>query len=368
MDSPTGGFPLSFHLNTEKTMRGGEVQCLGLLRFLAARGRDCVLAAPRGFPLARKAAEKSLEVFNWNPRGEWDLWSAFSLRRRISRNRPVILHAHTAHALTHAIIAARGRKLTKVVATRRVSFPLRSSLSRLKYNSADAVVAVSGKISLQLRDSGLPEEKVSVIHSGVDLERFLNIPSREEARKALAVGEDSIVIGSAGALVAHKGHAVMLEALGRLSPPAGKQFEVLIAGCGELAGEIKAKAQERGLNLRLLDFVEDVRPFYAALDLFVLPSLSGEGSPGVLKEAAASGIPIVASDVGGSAEILRHEREALLVEAGRADALAKAISGLLEEKKFAEGLARKAKKRVEEFTMEKMASAYESLYKELFSV
>jgi len=338
------------------------------MRFLAARDRDCVLAAPRGFPLAEKAAEESLEVFDWNPRGEWDLWSALSLRRRISRERPVILHAHTAHALTHAIIAARGRKLTKVIATRRVSFPLRSRLSRLKYGSADAVVAVSGEIASQLRNSGLPQEKVSVIHSGVALERFQNLPSREEARKALAVGEDSLVIGSAGALVAHKGHAVMLEAMRRLSPPPGKRFEVLIAGRGELAGEIRAKAEETGLSLRLLDFMEDLRPFYAALDLFVLPSLSGEGSPGVLKEAAACGIPVTASDVGGSGEILRHEREALLVPAGDAEALAKAISRLLEEKEFAGHLAGEAKTRVKEFTMEKMASACESLYEELFSV
>lgn len=366
MNSPSKSFPLSVHLNTEKTMRGGEVQCLGLLKYLSGKGRRCILATPRGCPLADGAGELSVELLDWNPRGEWDLGSALALRRRFPSNKPVLLHAHTAHALSLAVIAALGRKLTKVIATRRVSFPLRSGLSGFKYRSADAVVAVSAEISSVLCRSGLRKDKVSVIHSGVALERFQNLPTRQEARRALAAGEGSLVIGSAGALVPHKGHTVMLEALRLLSSHTGKRMEVLIAGSGKLAGEIRKAADDAGLNVRLLNFMEDLRPFYAALDVFLLPSLSGEGSPGVLKEAAACGVPVAASDVGGSGEILRNEREALLVPPGDVVALADAVRRLLEDEDLAEAMAAAARERVKLFTMEKMASAYEALYAKLF--
>jgi len=359
-------YPLSIHLNTERTFRGGEVQCLGLLHYLAGHGHDVLLAAPGTAPLSRKAAEASIRTLDWNPSGEWDFRAVFALRKIMPRDLKVVLHAHTAHAVTHAVMAAKGRKNARVVVTRRVSFPLRSLFSLIKYRAADAIVAVSGEIGSQLIESGIPEAKIQVIHSGFDLGRFKEPPSRDDARDQLCLGRDSIVIGSVGALVEHKGHMVMLKALEGLPQKVKDRLEIVIAGSGPLAGELEAIAAKKGLNLSLPGFLEDPGPLYSALDLFVMPSLSGEGSPGVLKEAAACGVPVVASDVGGSVEILRSEKEALLVSPGDAVSLREAIVRLLEDSAYSVKLAGNAGERVLIFSMDTMAGEYEKLYRSLF--
>ncbi|MEW5763896.1 MAG: glycosyltransferase [Acidobacteriota bacterium] len=352
------------HLNTEATYRGGEVQTLGLLRELAKAGGRGFLAAPAGAPLARKAAELGVEVASWNPRGEWDLAAAWAVLREARRFGARILHAHTAHALTPALVAAALDPRLKVVATRRVSFPLRSRLSRIKYGRAHVVVAVSGTIQEALEASGIAPDRIRVIHSGVDLERFRDLPGRDQARRSLHVPQGAFVVGVAAALAPHKGHARFLSAL---SPRRGgfSDLHLLLAGDGPCRGDLEAMCAREALPVRFLGHLDDLRAFYGSLDVLVLPSLSGEGSPGAVKEAAAAGVPVVASEVGGVAEILRHEREALLVPPADSEGLWEAVHRLARDSRLREALASGAARRILEFGMDRMAGAYARLYADL---
>lgn len=333
---------------------------MGLLRELARRGCAPLLAAPPGAPLARLAAEGGIPVLPWSLRGEADPVAAFRIFRWARREGVALLHAHTAHALTPALVAGLPGGLP-VVATRRVSFPLRGPLSRWKYRRASAVVAVSGAIAGQLAAAGVPAERLRVIHSAVDLGRLLPLPSREEARRRLGLSGRDRVLGVAAALARHKGHAVLFEALADLSA-AQPHLVVLLAGEGPLRRELEDRARRRGLPVRFLGHLQDLRDFYASLDLLVLPSLSGEGSPGAVKEAAAAGVPVVATRVGGTEEVLREGREALLVPPGDTRSLALAILRLLEDRELAGSLAARARERSLAFGMDRMAEAYLELY------
>ncbi len=356
--------PVSIHLNTERGMRGGEVQCLGLMRNLIEEGHRCILAAPEGTPLRERAKCEGIETFAWAPRGEWDLPSALALRRRIRASGAHLVHAHTAHALTLAIMATRGLKKVKVVASRRVSFPLRSFVSVAKYKAADAVVAVSAEIAEGLVCRGIACERVHVIHSGVDLSRFESLPAKDEARVALSLEGGGKVLGLVGALVDHKGHRMLFNVLPSLMERV-QGLQVLLAGEGELRHELEDRAVRTGWPVRFLGYVEELAPVYAAMDCLVLPSLSGEGSPGAIKEAAAAGVPVVATDVGGAGEILRQEWEALLVAPGDTGGLERALGRVLTDDALAGRLSIAAGKRVLDFSMKRMAAAHAGLYAEL---
>ncbi len=354
----------SLHLNTEPTLRGGEVQCLGLLRSLQRRGERGVLLARAEGPLLERARAAGVEVEPWNPWAELDPLAALAVRRAVRRYGAALVHAHTAHALTHAALAVVGHPETKVVASRRVSVPLRSRLSVLKYRAADAVVAVCGATRNDLVAWGLDADKVHAIHSGVDLGRFERLPTREEARARLGLDPSERVVGLVGALVYNKGHAMLLRAMARLAQQ-GLKARALFAGEGPLRGELTALARELGVDARFAGYLDEPAPLYCALDLYVQASDSGEGSPGAIKEAAAAGIPVVATRVGGTDEILRDGVEALIVPPGDLDALERAVGSMLREPERARQLAAAAKLRIRSFDMEAMAAAHVDLYAKL---
>jgi len=127
---------------------------------------------------------------------------------------------------------------------------------------------------------------------------------------------------------------------------------------GKLAGSL-------GVELRFLGYVEEPASLYPAFDCLVLPSRSGEGSPGVVKEAAAAGVPVVATDVGGTGEILRDGAEALLVPPGDAEALARALNLALSDHAAAATRVAAALERVRSFSMDRMAEAHRALYDDL---
>lgn len=363
----TGSLRLrTLHLNTEEGFRGGEVQTLGLVRHLAAWGHLAILMAPPGSELARRAAEAGLDTVPFRAGGEWDLFGAWRLRRLLRRETPDVIHAHTPHALALALLARGNSPRPAVVATRRVSFPLRSGLSARKWAKADAVVAVSGSISQSLKASGIPQERVHIIHSGVEMGRFRGLPSKEAARRRWGIPDGSPVLGVVSALSHHKGVGVFMTALQRVwtKVPA---VRAMVAGEGELLECLRRGARVQNLPVQFLGFLPDPVELLPALDILVLPSLSGEGSPGVIKEAAAAGIPVVATDVGGAKEILRPDLEALYVPPADPESLAWAILRVMKDPDLAKKLGRAAQTRIQQFSLEAAAAANLALYRDLMN-
>lgn len=354
----------SLHLNTERTLRGGEVQCLGLVRSLIRRGERAVLLARPGSPLLERARAEGVEVEPWAAHAELDPLAALSVRRAIRRHGADLVHAHTAHALMHAVLGCLGHPKAKVVASRRVSVPLRSRFSIHKYRAADAVIAVCGATRDDLVSWGLDAAKVHAIHSGVDLGRFEQLPSKAEARQRFGLEPDALVVGIVGALVYNKGHAFLLQAVRRLADQ-GVRARACFAGDGPLRDELKALARSLGVELDLLGYLDEPAPLYRAFDVCVQASDSGEGSPGAIKEAAAAGTPVVATRVGGTEEILRDGKEAAIVPPGDVGALESAVGALLRDSQNAARLAAAAKDRIRSFDMEAMAAAHMELYARL---
>ena len=215
-----------------------------------------------------------------------------------------------------------------------------------------------------IQHEGVPEERTTTVHNGVNLAIFQPRPEqRAQARARWNLPADAFVIGGIGRLCYQKNFALFLQTAARvLEKHPSARF--LIAGTGEDDAALRVQAAQLGLGERLqfLGFVGDMTALYPALDLLLLTSRY-EGLPITILEAMAVGIPIVASRLDGMLEILRDGEDAALVPPGERDAFAVRVCELIEQpalaRRYADAALSKARAR---HSAEAMTRAVEAVY------
>jgi glycosyltransferase involved in cell wall biosynthesis len=263
---------------------------------------------------------------------------------------------------TIALLAARRVGGCRVVAARR-SVPKERGPQRVW---AEVVMRAADRIVVNaelLRPSGRAGERTHVIPSGVDTERFRPTADRSEAKARLGLGVTRPLIGTVGRLEPRKGTATLLEALAVLRA-AGHDAGLAVVGDGPLRSELVASAERLGIapHFSMLGDRSDVCEILAALDLFVLPSRT-EGMSNALLEAMAMELPVVATAVGGTPEVIADGRTGLLVPSDDAPAMAGAIARLLEDAALATRLGGAARQTVEErYDARSMVRRLEAVY------
>jgi sugar transferase (PEP-CTERM/EpsH1 system associated) len=245
----------------------------------------------------------------------------------------------------------------------------RRILRRFAYAAADVVFTVSEQLrSYHSRQAWLPMERIRVLPNGVNTSRFARRPAEsQETRQRLGLGDGSLVIGTVGRMVPIKDHAILLRAA-EILISRGMPVRVLLVGSGpELAKHKESVAASPRLSGRVVfaGADSDVPALLNAMDIFVLPSLS-EGMSNTLLEAMASGLPVVATRVGGNPELVEEERSGWLFEPGDVTALAAILERIGRDSSLRESLGQAARQRaVQHFSLEDMVGSYRNLYVEL---
>jgi glycosyltransferase involved in cell wall biosynthesis len=337
---------ITLHIDEQRDWRGGEQQASYLVRGLLERGHRCILAGRRGSAWLVRHADLDAKCVALPFWGEWDLWSVWRLARLITRHNVDIVHAHTGHGHTFALLACRMAQRGVVVASRRVDFvPARNPLTLWKYRGARKIVAVSRCIADVLRAYGVPEERIAVVYSAQDPAR-LDMPATP--RQDLSIPEDAPLFFCAAALVGHKDHATLLDAFALVQRdlPAAR---LLLAGTGPLEGRLRERAKRLGLGeeLRFLGYRRDVPGLIRAADVFVLSSKM-EGLGSAILEAMWIERPVVACAGGGIPEMVRHEMTGLLAPVGDSKALAENMTRMATDPALAEACIKNARNLVEE--------------------
>jgi len=218
------------------------------------------------------------------------------------------------------VLTARGSDVTQIA---EMPGPRRQILEAAR--GADAVIAVSQSLKEALIRLGVDATRITVLRNGVDLERFRPL-DREAARRRF--GFNAPTIASVGHLIARKRHEIVIEALASLP-----DLELAIAGEGPERRRLEALARRQGVagKVRFLGAVDpaEMPALFNAAELTVLAS-SREGMANVLLESIACGTPVVATDVGGSGEVIAEPAAGILVGEASAAALAAAIRSLLD--------------------------------------
>jgi glycosyltransferase involved in cell wall biosynthesis len=211
----------------------------------------------------------------------------------------------------------------------------------------------------------------ALLRNGIDAERFRVVPPGPAARAAIGLDPDRPVVGTVGRLEDRKGHAQLLDAVQALAADRnGRAPQLLVVGDGPLRDTLVAQARMLGIadRVRFTGTVGDVRPFLAAMDVFVLPSWA-EGMSNALMEAMAAARPVVATAVGGNVEVLGEAHTGVLVPAGDPRAIAEAVGALLGDPERAFRLGSAARDSVERrFTARAGVAGLERLYEERLGV
>ena len=321
--------------------------------------------------MAERALRAGVAVFPIKMRGEIDLAAGYRIRKLINRFKYDIVHSHTSHAHSLAYLASINTGVIRLV-TRRVDFSIfRHSflkLSGIKYRYlADDYIAISHKIKEVMVNDGIAAERISVVHSGIDLQRFAGI-SGDHLPSEFKLKPDTKVVINVAHLAGHKGQQFLVHAIPHvLEKIPGTRF--FIIGEGDLMAELQALSASLGLKqaLSFTGFRKDVGAFYKIADLFVMSSVQ-EGLGTAVLDALSLGKPVVAANAGGIPEIIKDGESGRLVEAGDPQALAEGIIEMLKNVDQAGAMARQGQQNVKaKFSIDVMVENNITVYKRLLT-
>lgn len=321
-------------------------------------------------PMILEAGKRHVAISSLEDRGGIDINIVDALVRLVDQFDIEILHASDFRSSIYSLLARRQSRHLRLVRTahgwianttrRRI---LRM-LDKMLLRSFDHVTLVSGAMRSLVPRWWLPDARVSIVHNALDAESY----GRASATQARTAPDPSrrVVLLNVGRLSPEKGQDLLLEAVACLTadfPGLNLRF----AGIGSLEASLKSLATDLGLADRVafLGYVEDMPEMYKNADIVVQSSLT-EGLPNVVLEAALLGIPVLATDVGGTREVIEHGKSGWLIRPDSVDEIAAGLRHYLRNPIEHLRMTHAARARViDEFSMDarvdKMTKIYERI-------
>lgn len=351
-----------------RTLGGGERHVADLSNSLAARGHQLFVAVRPHSPLKDKLSNIPAEnVLELRLRNAFDVPSALRLARFIRERKIEVVHAHLGRDYPLASLAVR--RYAQLVITRHVMFPL-NRLHTLTLARVARVIAVSEAVARALREQKIcPERKIRVIPNGIDLQRFERaMPDEELAAVREKIGARAgLLVGTVGSLLPLKGHEEFVRAAALVAAQRDDVSFIII--CGDEPREHPFRVQLENLiaelklqnRVRLMNWPDELAPFYHALDLYVSASHTEAFGLSIV-EAMAAGRAVVATATEGAREIIRDGETGSLVPVRDVEKLAQTISTLLDDDERRRSLGARARVGAQRFSLERMVDAVERVY------
>jgi glycosyltransferase involved in cell wall biosynthesis len=310
-----------------------------------------------------------LEIHLIHERFLFDLAVIPAIRKLIARFQPDIIQTHAVKS--HFLVRLSGINRNRPWIAFHHGYTW-TSLRTLFYNELDRwslvapdnVVTVCRPFALTLQKIGVSPERILVRHNSV--KPFSPVPDQAivKLREGLGVSSNVRIVLCVGRLSREKAQKDFIEAASIIrASNSNRNVRFVIAGDGPDRQVLKDLAKARQVEdwVIFAGQVTDLAPYYTMADVAVLPSHT-EGSPNVLLEAMAAGLPIVATSVGGVPEIVEHERQALLVARQNPLALARAVERLLDDSDLSRRLSQAALETTSAYTPEAYRDSILSLY------
>ena len=244
--------------------------------------------------------------------------------------------------------------------------PVRRAFDAVARRQADLFVANSHAVAADVAAiEGIDPGRIRVIHNGVEIPDLAGRPGRERARAALGVPSDALVVGCVGSFKLGKGQPAVVRSMRQVVERVGTAYLVL-AGDGPQRPEVERLVAEVGLDrVQFLGAVPDARELYAGFDVLVSAS-DAEGLPNVILEAAAAGRPTVATDAGGTREIIEDGVSGVLLPIGDQAALTAGIVRVLEDPALGERFGQAAREHViQAFGIDRFVDETAAMYEEM---
>ncbi len=374
------GRPLIVHIIRRLSVGGLENGLVNLINHMdPTRYRHAIVCLTDYDDFSKRIIREDVDVIALNKREGKDLSIHARLWKVIRKLRPAIVHTRNLPGLeylvpsTFAGVPARvhgehGRDMYDLDGLNKRYLLLRKLVNPFTHQ----YIGVSGDLANWLiRSVGIRSDRVTQIYNGVDLKRF---HPREGSRPSLGppdfASAENLVIGTVGRMETVKNQLTLVQAFVHLlnqEPKARERLRLVIIGNGPL--RMEAEKLLRDANADQLAWLpgerDDVPAIMRSLDLFALPSLR-EGISNTILEAMASGLPVVATRVGGNPELVEEGKTGLLISPVNSIALAHAIRSYLLHPELLSIHGQAGRKRAEDcFSLEKMVSGYMAVYDKL---
>jgi len=340
------------------TAGGAENHLLQLMTGLRAHGVVCIYAGPADGWLGRQAQAAGFQCEDIAFRGLWDLASMIRLIRLVRREQPDIVHGHLTRGAYYSGLASMLTGIPNVATAH-------STNAGKRFGLAQRIIAVSEAVHGFLVERGYSRQVLRTILHGVPDGSALQHISPDTMRKELQL-DGSPMLAMLARFTPDKGQDVALRALAGLRH---LPWTLVLAGSLETAyaGEMQLLAGELGIadRVRFVGHRDDVASLYRCADIVLAPSRR-EALSLTLLEAAAFGVPVIASKVGGIGEAVIDGETGLLIPSGDVVALADALQRLLADRALQRRLGQAANRRYRRhFTLEAMVAETLELYREL---
>ena len=348
---------------------GMEVYTIELIRGLRAKGHSIFLATGKAGPesISNSAVTVDLELPFHSPNPLTNLQTYRRLRQVVIERHIDIVHAQHRTAAYFAHALWRKQRVPYVVT---IHDPWHATpLKKLHGGLFLRMIAVSEFLrQLLIRQFDVPPEGVRTIRNGVDPSRFAAVSPDQAAalRAEFGIAHGEIVLSQVSRLSRPKGHRDLIEALALL--PRTLNYRCLIFGEGPELPRLKQLVQSRGLENKVLfcGFRSDIPVVFAATDVMLLPSRSGEGLPLTVIEAMLSGVAVIAARTAGVPEIITDGQDGLLIDAGDIRSLAGHIDRLVTDANLRRRLAEAGRQTaLERFLLSRVIDETEAYYREI---
>jgi glycosyltransferase involved in cell wall biosynthesis len=351
------------YVESSRSWGGQEYRTCLEINWLNAHGHQAWLVCNPDSQVHSKASELGTRVVTMSLRSRVDPLRSGRLWRFCRRNKIDVLKAYSSkdHWICLplyfcGIPLSRARCITDPIGSKSRAFVFKHGCSQIV---ADASVIKRHLVE----EHGIDPAKIEVIGSAVDLEKFKPPRDRSKFRRELGVADDATLVGNVGMIRPDKGQLVLVEAARLiLEKRPNVRFVIVGQGTGILKRGINVRnaIDQAGLADKIImaGYRWDTPDVYAACDMIVIASLRTEASPIVLREAFASGRPVIATKVGDIPEIIEHRQNGLLIEPGDTQALAAAIVDFICDPKLASHCAANGLRyATEHFSFDKMMEA-----------
>ena len=325
------------------------------------------------FAIDDRAAHAQIDYVEVTERNSFDPGVWPQLRRLINERQIDVLHAHDYKTNLLALLLSHACGVAALSTVH--GWTGHSARERFCYYPTDKrvlarfprLIAVSTDIARELVDHGAPPARITTVLNAIDHRHFTRDAAKvADARAALNLGPDDVVIGAVGRLEPQKRFDLLLDAFKQVHAHR-RNTRLVIAGDGSLREALTAQRDALGLQdlCILTGHVTDVIPLHHAFDLFVQSS-DYEGTPNAVLEAMAMETPIVATEAGGTAELVYDHEHGRIIPIGRVDRLIEGMHSALSDSGATRDMAKRARRRVEsDLSFESRVRRVESIYHEV---
>ena len=342
------------HIDTGLEWRGGQRQALTLHKGLLRHNIESLFLGNQAgelYQLCENNNEEKYAGFTFN--GELSSTTHNEIQKIVQEFKPTIIHCHDSHS---AKLGSRFHKSCTIFHTRRVSYPIKFLSRYFKYKNIDAHVCVSEDIRNYMKQYF---NNTFTIHSCVDIKRFDRV-----VNKTIFDKNGDINIVYVGAFSNQKGVDVLIKAFSNIVKTHVNSVLHLV-GDGELLKPMKDLAKSLNIDNNTIFYGarKDVESFYLNSDYVVCPSVSGEGSSGVIKEGMAAGKIVITSDLTANKELIDDGVNGVMFKTGCNNALTTVLNKVINKEIIIDH--QKIKDKVSLFDCSNTIEQYITLYKRI---